>query len=242
MRVSFLTYNIHKGIGNDRLFRLERILETLREADADIIALQEVDQYAPRSRTQDLARVLAEELGMAYNLGLNVKLSKGAYGNATLSRFPIKESRNLNITWGIKKRRGCLVSRINLPVGDIAVFNFHLGLAAFERMWQVRKILQSPSHDSMRNLPTIILGDGNDRRHKLNALFLQAGYPDTCTENSRANNTFPSYAPLFRLDKVFASKHWKVNHHHVIRTKVTRVASDHFPLNVVLQLDRKRQK
>ena len=43
LRVSFLTYNIHKGIGNDRLFRLERILETLREADADIIALQEVD-------------------------------------------------------------------------------------------------------------------------------------------------------------------------------------------------------
>ncbi len=39
------TYNIHKCRGLDRRVRPERIVEVLREVDADIIALQEVISF-----------------------------------------------------------------------------------------------------------------------------------------------------------------------------------------------------
>ncbi|MCB1321868.1 MAG: endonuclease/exonuclease/phosphatase family protein [Leptospiraceae bacterium] len=230
MELSFVTYNIHKGIGTDRRYRIERIIEILRSVNADVYALQEVDQHVPRSRNHDIAALLSEELGMHYVLGLNVKLKKGAYGNAILSRFPIVDSRNINLTWGIKKRRGCLAARINVPrLGEIAVLNYHLGLAAFERMWQIKKLIESHTFSDMRQVPLVLLGDSNDRKMKLNPVLDEAGFPDTC-EHNRGFNSFPSYAPLFRLDKIYASKHWQVSDHKVIRNQTTRVASDHLPV------------
>ena len=142
MEISVLTYNIHKAIGNDRSYQPGRIIEILEESGADILCLQEVDFQVPRSHNDDLARKLAEAMGMEYDLGLNVQLKKGAYGNATLSRYPIVHTENLNITWGIKKPRGCLMSRINTPAGEIAILNFHLGLAGFERISQIKMILE----------------------------------------------------------------------------------------------------
>lgn len=237
MELTFVTYNIHKGIGNDGRYRLDRIAEVLRAINGDVIALQEVDHNAPRSRSEDTARLLAEELGMHYNLGLNVKLKHGAYGNATLSRYPIVESRNMNITWAIKKRRGCLISRIDARGHEIAVMNFHLGLANFERLWQVRKILNSHSLRTMRKLPLVALGDSNDRNDKLRAPFESAGMQDAAADAQKAY-TWPSYAPLFRLDKVFYSEHWALARRNVFQNQTARVASDHLPLAVTLRLSR----
>ena len=51
MQFRLVTYNIHKGIGGvDRLYRPERIVETLAHYQPDIVLLQEVDDGVPRSR------------------------------------------------------------------------------------------------------------------------------------------------------------------------------------------------
>ncbi len=51
-----LTYDIHRAIGMDRLFRPERIAKILEHYDADIILLQEVDVGVPSSQKLNLAR------------------------------------------------------------------------------------------------------------------------------------------------------------------------------------------
>ena len=103
-----MSYNIHRAIGVDRRFRPERILEILDTYNADVLLLQEVDEGVPRSRELDLARELAHELDMPHwAVGHNVSLRKGRYGNATLSRFPIQRERNIDLTIGSLKRRGC---------------------------------------------------------------------------------------------------------------------------------------
>jgi hypothetical protein len=103
-----LSYNIHRAIGVDRLFRPERIANIIRYYQPDIVLLQEVDDGVPRSRGLNLATELATALGFEhYKLGANVSLRKGAYGNATLSRFPIVRERNIDLTIGSRKRRGC---------------------------------------------------------------------------------------------------------------------------------------
>ncbi len=241
MEYKFVTYNIHKAIGNDRKYRPERIVEILRELDADFIALQEVDHNVPRSSNEDLAKLLAEALEMQYALGLNVKLSRGAYGNATLSKHPIVGSRNMNITWGIKKRRGCLVTHIQLPKKkELVIFNIHLGLAAFERMFQIKRVLDSHSLTGLKHLPQIILGDTNDHNHRLTPVMESAGFHDT-VNGETGHHTFPSFTPrsmrpLLRLDKIFFNDQLAVTDHKVVVNSRTRVASDHLPLTASLKL------
>ena len=50
MNFRILTYDIHRAIGMDRLFRPERIAKILEHYDADIILLQEVDVGVPSSQ------------------------------------------------------------------------------------------------------------------------------------------------------------------------------------------------
>jgi len=107
VRLRLLTYNIHRAIGLDRRFRPDRVARILIEHDADVVLLQEVDEGVPRSREIDLARELAEMAGYPHvAVGHNVRLPKGRYGNATLSRHPIIKERNLDLTIGRRKRRG----------------------------------------------------------------------------------------------------------------------------------------
>ncbi|MDH3391690.1 MAG: endonuclease/exonuclease/phosphatase family protein, partial [Desulfobulbaceae bacterium] len=108
MLLRVLSYNMHRAIGVDRLFRPERIAKIINHHQADIVLLQEVDVGVPRSRQLDLAKEMAEAGGYPhYATGLNVKLKKGMYGNTTLSKFPITQSRNINLTIGKHKARGC---------------------------------------------------------------------------------------------------------------------------------------
>ena len=237
MEFTFLTYNIHKGIGNDRLYRLNRTIDVLKQSSADFITLQEVDHHVPRSRNEDTAKILAESLGMHYSIGLNVKLKKGAYGNATLSKYPIKKSRNMDLTWGIKKARGSLNTIIDTPSGEILIMNYHLGLAGVERIWQVKKLIHSAVHRHKENLPIIMLGDSNDRGHKINPIMKEHGFEDSC--QLMKMNTYPSYAPIWRLDKVFFNKFVDVKEHSTFKTGLTKVASDHLPVIVNLKIKQK---
>ena len=98
MKFRILSYNIHRAIGLDRRFQPARIMQVLREHDPDIVLLQEVDKGVPRSREMDMAAELADLLDYPHvTAGYNVKLRRGSYGNATLSRYPIAESVNLSL-------------------------------------------------------------------------------------------------------------------------------------------------
>ncbi len=228
MDFSVITYNIHKGIGNDRLYNINRVIDICKDLNPDILALQEVDHSVPRSRYDDQASIFSEKLGYHVILGLNVKLKKGFYGNAVLSRYPIAHHSNINLTWTIKKPRACLSTILDIHGKKIAFMNYHLGLAGIERTRQVKMILSSPFHQQHKTLPVIILGDSNDRSHRLNPLLQKAGYSDTCKD---ANiKTFPSFAPVWRLDKIYYNRHFLLKEHMVVENKFTRLASDHLPV------------
>ena len=47
-----LTYNIHKGVGSDRRYKLDRVIEVIRDQAPDLICLQEVDFNVRRSHFQ----------------------------------------------------------------------------------------------------------------------------------------------------------------------------------------------
>jgi endonuclease/exonuclease/phosphatase family metal-dependent hydrolase len=233
-----VTWNIHKGIGTDRRYRLDRILRVLRDLDADVVCLQEVDQGVSRSAMEDQAQRLADELGYPHAaLGLNVRVEQGGYGNLTLSRAPLDEVHNVDLTVPPKKRRSALVTRVRH--GDARgwlVANVHLGLLHLERRIQVRRVLEHIFEGARPEQPLVIAGDWNEWGSRLvRRVTREQGFHLARTDaRPRGLHTFPSRRPFVSLDKILY--HDPVRCHHVacVLDEVTRVASDHLPLVVEL--------
>ena len=233
-----LAYNIHKGIGGrDRLYRIERIIRVLREADPDVICLQEVDRNVRRSSHHDQPAKLAEALGTETGLyQLNVHLGAGGYGNLVLSRWAFRETHQLSLRRGRRKPRGAQLAVLETPAGPFRVVNWHLGLAERERHWQVRHLLEHTNFTAANSLPTLIVGDYNDWRNTLaHHQFTRHGFHQVTTPLDRFRS-FPAYFPVVSLDKAFASRGIQVQHARVLHTHLTRRASDHLPLVIDFEL------
>ena len=237
MHLRILTYNIHRAIGLDRRFRPERIVDVLRHYQAHIVLLQEVDEGVPRSRELDLAKELAEALEYPhYAVGHNVSLRKGRYGNATLSQFPILRERNIDLTIGNKKRRGCQHTSINIDnKHQLEVFNLHLGLSASERKQQLDLLVRSKEFLATHlSDSSIVGGDFNDWRSQLMPI-LTNGQGLSCATNYKGKKngpirTYPSFSPAGGLDKIFYHGNLKEKHSFGCRLGISRIASDHLPV------------
>jgi endonuclease/exonuclease/phosphatase family metal-dependent hydrolase len=233
-----LSYNIHRAIGVDRLFRPERIANIIRYYQPDIVLLQEVDDGVPRSRELNLATELAGALGFEhYKLGANVSLRKGTYGNATLSRFPIVRERNIDLTIGTLKRRGCQHTTLALDEGGnrtLEVFNLHLGLSAREREQQAGILVRSHEFPALgEGPPCIVAGDFNDWRSRLRPIFTEVFRFACATEGGRKVSlpmkTYPSFSPRGALDR-FYFRDLELVRARRCRLALSRVASDHLPI------------
>lgn len=246
MVLTVLCYNIHRAIGVDRRFRPERIVEILAYHDPDVALLQEVDEGVPRSRRLDLALEIKEALDYPHlAVGHNVRLRRGRYGNATLSRFPILEERNIDLTIDARKSRGCqhTTLRVERPHGrpvEVEVFNLHLGLSARERMRQVGTLVRSSELAALpASRPCLVGGDFNDWRNLLAPLFTDfLGFrcaTERRTGRRAAIRTFPSFSPTGGLDRIYVRGPVRVLAARRCRLAISRIASDHLP--VIAELD-----
>ncbi len=113
--------------------QFEAVAAELRKADADIVGLQEVDQYTSRSGS-DKSQVeeLAKELGYTYyHFVKTISYRGGEYGHAIMSRYPIKNVdiyRFADAPGGIDAREPRAVGRYVLDVGgkELIFYNGHL--------------------------------------------------------------------------------------------------------------------
>jgi endonuclease/exonuclease/phosphatase family metal-dependent hydrolase len=235
MRLRVVTWNIHKGIGTDRRYSIERTIDVLASLEADVLCLQEVDEHVPRSRFDRQAHVLARELGFDHlAVGLNVRVKGGHYGNATLSRFALSEERNVDLTIPPKKRRGGLVTRVAGPSGHPwTVANIHLGLLHLERRIQVRNLVRHLLEATGDRDALVVAGDTNDWGNRLRRPLAFHGelLAATLPGHRRAGpKTFPSRRPIAALDKILVRPPVEVLHVETVLDDRTRAASDHLPL------------
>ncbi len=243
MHFRLLSYNIHKGIGGvDRRYDLGRIVETINYFRPDVAFLQEVDDGVPRSRQHAQAELLAAATGLDhFTYQRNVSLRVGHYGNAILSRYPLESPVHIDLTVRPKKRRGALVARWRVPVGDVTktmmLVNLHIGLSGIERQWQLRRLFRVSHVAELRNrMPLVVGGDFNDFWNSLGWRVMEpAGYRAT----GPAIRTFPARLPLRPLDKVFFRGDLRPLDTYVGQTETARQASDHLPLVVDFEFTRK---
>ena len=234
MKLRVLSYNIHKCIGGvDRRYEPERIAEVIRKQDPDVLLLQEVDAGVTRSRGDRQTEMLGELVGMRYHTWFpNVDVRGGGhYGKAILSRFPLIESTNIDLSIRFKKARSVLhgVIRVRHDEVDrtVHVFNMHLGLARFERRIQLRRFLDShPFANLHHDTPIVVGGDLNDVYGGLGELLTPAGFRGT----ERRPLTFPAWGPVRPLDAIFVRGSVDFLKLARCESELARRASDHRPL------------
>jgi len=240
VKLRVLSYNIHKCIGGvDRRYEPGRVVDVIRALDPDVVMLQEVDAGVTRSRRDKQVELLGDELGMPHRTWYpNVDVRGGGqYGNALLSRYPIIESTNIDLTLRFKKRRSALhgVVRVRHDEVDrtIHVFNMHLGLARYERRRQLDRFLEShPFSHLHHDTPVVVGGDLNDVYGGLGELLVPAGFRGV----ERRPLTFPAWGPVRALDAIFVRGAVDFLRLSRCDSALARRASDHRPLVAEVRL------
>lgn len=232
------TYNIHKCKGLDLRTSPQRIADVLREIDADVVALQEVVSV-PNGKSEDhQAQFIAEEMGGEFYLGENRRLRGGSYGNVILSRLPVREAQNFDISVAGREPRGVLHAGVELGEGrQLHVYNIHLGTSFFERRRQGRRLLDAEILNRRHLAPRILLGDFNEWTHGLASKLLKAHFRGAdLREHLGSRRTYPGLLPLMHLDHVYYDHHLEVANAFVHRTRLSLIASDHLPIVVDFRL------
>jgi endonuclease/exonuclease/phosphatase family metal-dependent hydrolase len=225
--IRIASYNTHGGIGRDGHFVPKRIADVLKEMDADIIALQEVEN---RATGFDMLAYLKGETGFEAIAGPTL-LRRGAdYGNGLLTRFKVMSVQRINLCVDRCEPRGAIDVELDCGGTPMRVLATHLGLRPAERREQIQRLLRTLESD--RPLPTILMGD-------INEWFLW-GRPlrwmHRHFEETPSPPTFPAGFPIFALDRMWVKPRGLLTKMEVHATPLARRASDHLPLKAELNL------
>ena len=195
------TYNIHRCRGMDRRVMPGRIADVLREIDADVIALQEVVGGGPEGAGQ--AEAIGAALGMGWIMAPVRHLRRHLFGNVVLSRFPILNHAQYDLSWRTCEPRGCQRADLELGSGRVLhVYNVHLGTAVLERRYQAPR-LASFVHDHRVTGPKILLGDFNEWMRGLATRTLSSLFQSIDIQaHLRRRRTYPGLFPVLHLDHI----------------------------------------
>ncbi len=200
--IKVATYNIKHGRGMDNTIDLERTAITLEAIDADIIALQEVDDQAHRSGGVDQAAWLAKRLGMHAAYGAFMNFQGGRYGLAILSRYPIQSHESWRLPNG-NEPRVALAARIMTSSKDtITAIAVHFDWVSNDdfRYDQARETIRQLK---ALKTPWIVFGDFNDvPGSRTMVAFEQLGRNAIKPEDQAA--TFPADKPTIEIDYIIS--------------------------------------
>ena len=94
---TLMTYNVHSCVGKNGKASPSLIAEVIAHYNPDVAALQELDIGLIRSGRIDQAQIIAKDLKMDFHFHPSLSIEKGHYGNAILSRHPMRHSPIVNI-------------------------------------------------------------------------------------------------------------------------------------------------
>jgi endonuclease/exonuclease/phosphatase family metal-dependent hydrolase len=220
--LNLATYNIHACIGMDGRFDPQRTATVLRELDADIIALQEVEHHTVNNL--DLLDYLADASDYQAIAGPTLLRESRHYGNAILTRLPVKEIKRVDLSFHSYEPRGAIQVRFQVGQLMMQIIVTHLGLKPVERRYQVKRLLRMFS--AQNSSIDVLMGD-------LNEWFLW-GRPLRWLYRHFSPQphlpTYPACWPLLALDRIWVAPRQCQCYLSVHDTPLARVASDHRPL------------
>lgn len=240
LRLRVACYNIAHGRGlvdsnwnggteTERLERLELIADQLREMDADVVVLNEVDFDAAWSGGINQAHRLAKLAGYRYrielrNIDLQAPFLTLRFGNAILSRFPLTEPALIDFpgyadweTVLAGKKQG-VVATVSCGQQEYRIVAAHLShrieAVRVESATMIRELTLKS------RLPVIIAGDMNSAPPGFAGSVSTSDGRNTITEFEKGNLfqrkpmqkpktvelTFPADAPRLVIDWIMITR------------------------------------
>jgi endonuclease/exonuclease/phosphatase family metal-dependent hydrolase len=245
-RIRVLTYNIHSCVDQNRTVNCDKFVKIIEELNPDIVALQEVNAQRPFDKNRNQAGIIADKLKMDYIFFPAEDAGLRAFGLALLSRFSFIES-HYNLLPNLyprlnPRKRGAVRVSLQTPAGPLHVINVHLSLFKLERRKQVKTLLGRDWLAAVpTNEPAILCGDMNagplsKTYHTLSRHLTDVQKEIKSTRGAASQPTFHSRSPLFRIDHIFVSGHFRILNVEAIKTPDTQIASDHLPLTADLAI------
>ena len=177
----FVAWNVERGTQFHG--QVDALTKQPQLRDADVLLLTETDDGMVRSGNRNVARELAQALGMHYafvpcylNLtkgsGIEQELpgenERGLHGNAILSRYPLDNVRPIFLQNGVdimasrEKRIGrqaAVAAHVRFPNGKITAISVHLDAQSTQRFryFQLRDVLDAVGEAN----PVVVGGDWN---------------------------------------------------------------------------------
>ena len=241
MKLKILSWNIWCGT------YLDGVIEFLKTANADIIALQEVIE----DERGNLVEIIAKELGYEYvhAIGMNMpvkflpKYEKDdkrtiKFGTAILSKYKIIDSRIYELV--DENKRLVIGTDIKIRNETLHIFSIHLKHTHQKSL----EIQDAETENLLRLLPeknTVVMGDFNALPEStvietMSQVLKNAGensttptwsvYKDGCTCITKDGEI------IYQLDYIFTSKDIKTNSFKVYESK----ASDHLPISAMIEI------
>lgn len=232
-RIRVLSYNIHHAAPPSASGKidLDAIAAVIKESNADLVGLQEVDVRVSRSMNVDQAQKLGELTGMHYFFAKGIDLEQGEYGTLILSKHKIVAKHWYELPM-LKSSEGRALGVIDVefPDGDIIAFaNTHLDLYEENRIAQAA-FINALAKESKK--PMILVGDLNATPES--AVIKQ--FEQQFVRNKDTNGpTFPNVDANTEIDYIMLSKKtkfsWKA--YNIIPEDY---ASDHLPLFAEIEI------
>lgn len=256
------TYNIAHGRGGkygasnwqnktetELLQHLDKIASQIQQANLDAIVLNEVDFSSVWSKHINQARYIAEKAGFRYvveqrNMDISIPFFNFIFGNAILSKHPIKSSELVKFPHAsslenifVGSHDG-VMSVLQTPSRDIGLIAVHLEYRSEEI--RVQSVKQINALAQAKPFPVFAVGDFNStpsnftraqktaaNENALSYLQTQTGFvSDSKVVDNHSFYTFPSEKPNTTID-------WIVGHGDIeaINTQIIQsTLSDHFML------------
>lgn len=236
MKLRALSYNVHKGRAFvSRKKTWKALLELLKASRPDVIFLQE---FLHEKEALKLLEELADHLWPHHSFGQNSTWNGDHYGNAILSRYPLKETHNTDISTSSFERRGLLYALVEPEAGtSLHLFCCHLDLTHRGRSLQLKKVKTMVDKLAPKLSPLLLAGDFNDWQEKLHqpiqdGLHVREAF---VTLTGELMPSSPSMYPIFSLDRIYYRKLSPLSGECLV-TEPWHLRSDHLPMTVEFEL------
>ena len=236
MKLKVSSYNIlHCEDFLKEVIDYDAFAEVIKAFDSDVIGMNEVHGQGSIEEYKEQAEILGKKIGYNYYFAKACELDGGnPFGNAMLSRLPVKECVTIPIPDPDPKgydgyyETRCVLKMVTATDPEITFLITHFGLNPDEQENAIKVVL-----DNIPEKRCVFMGDLNVYHGDKILDPIREALADTIDAAPELPLTFPSDKPDRKIDYIFVSRDIKVNSFKAEQV----VLSDHLPVSAEIEVE-----
>ena len=217
MKISIASYNIYHGENKplqletgEHIIDLRETAHTIASLGVDLCGLNEVRNQWGGEGLCNQAEAIAKELGWHFYFAKAIHIPGGEYGNALVSKYPIRSARWVPIETTPDERdpalryenRVLLIAEVEVEGRILTVLVCHFGLRPQEKVKAVETVLREMATVTT---PAVFMGDLNITPATEHYQALAAAMTDTLPDPRGEHFTFSHQDPKCKIDYIFTN-------------------------------------